>query len=76
MDDQFPQADWTTPTGAATLKQRIEAYWRERGYEVQVMLVDGPFNPALRAARVDVRSELVNGLPKSALDQPRTAQAA
>lgn len=69
---QFPNfvradADWTNPTGAAQLKSRIEDYWRERGYEIQVTLVDGPFNAALRASRVDVRSELVNGLPRAAL---------
>lgn len=60
-------ADWTNSAGAAALKAKIEAYWRERGYEVQVMLVDGPFSAALRATRVDVRSELINGLPRAAL---------
>lgn len=60
-------ADWTCATGAAAIKSKIEAYWRDRGYEVQVMLVDGPFSPALRASRVDVRSELINGLPRAAL---------
>lgn len=61
--------DWTCASGAAALKARIEAYWLGRGYEVQVMLVDGPFSAALRATRVDVRSELVNGLPRAALKQ-------
>jgi hypothetical protein len=59
--------DWTCPAGAAALKSKIETYWRERGYEVQVLLVDGPFSAALRATRVDVRSEMVNGLPRAAL---------
>ncbi len=58
------QADYTDAAGAATLKARIEAYWRERGFEVQVMLVDAPFAAALRAARVDVRSEMINGMPR------------
>lgn len=63
-------ADWTNPSGAAQLKARIEDYWRERGYEIAVTLVDGPFNAALRASRVDVRSELINGLPRAALKRP------
>ncbi len=63
-------ADWTNPAGAAQLKARIEDYWRERGFEIKVTLVDGPFNAALRASRVDVRSELVNGLPRAALKRP------
>lgn len=58
------QVDYTDQAGANELKARIEAYWRDRGYEVQVMLVDAPFAAALRAARVDVRSEMVNGLPR------------
>ncbi len=60
-------ADWTNSAGAAVLKTKIETYWRERGYEVQAMLVDGPFSAALRATRVDVRSEMINGLPRAAL---------
>lgn len=57
-------ANYTDRAGADVLKARIESYWSERGFDVQVMLVDGPFTPALRAARIDVRSELINGLPR------------
>lgn len=56
--------DYTDRAGASLLKQRIEAFWRERGHDIQVVLVDAAFTPALRAARVDVRSELINGLPR------------
>jgi hypothetical protein len=56
-------SDYTDRAGAQILKARIEAYWRERGYEVQVTLAAASFTPALRAARFDIRSELVNGLP-------------
>jgi hypothetical protein len=62
------QADYTDQAGANELKGRIESYWRERGYEVSVVLVDAPFAAALRAARVDVRSEMVNGLPRKRAD--------
>ncbi len=55
--------DWCTTEGARRLKDKIEAYWKERGYDVSVELVDAGFMPAMRSARTDVRSNLVNGLP-------------
>jgi hypothetical protein len=62
--DRLGEADFTCESGAAELKTRIEAYWRERGHEVKVVLIEAPFTQAIRAARFDVRSELVNGLPR------------
>jgi hypothetical protein len=55
--------DFCTSEGARRLKQRIEDYWRERGYEVDVKLVDASFVAAMRSARTDVRSNMINGLP-------------
>jgi hypothetical protein len=55
--------DFCTSEGARRLKQRIEEYWRERGYEVDVKLVDASFVAAMRSARTDVRSNMINGLP-------------
>ena len=49
--------------GALALKTRIESYWAERGYRVQCMLVLGQFCQAARASRLDVRSDMRNGLP-------------
>lgn len=49
--------------GATKLKRMIEEYWAARGHCVSVILVQGPFSAPIRAARVDVRSDLVNGLP-------------
>lgn len=66
-------AEYTDRYGANALKARIEAYWRERGYDVQVMLVEGSFTPQLRACRVDVRSDLVNGLPRLPVRQSKVA---
>ena len=66
--DRVGQADYTCQDGAKELKARIEAFWRARGHEVQVMLVEAPFTQAIRAARYDVRSELVNGLPRQRRD--------
>jgi len=45
------EADYTDRAGAEKLKARIEAYWRERGNEVQITLVPAGFTAALRAAR-------------------------
>lgn len=58
--------DYCTPDGARRLKQRIEDFWRERGYAVDVKLVEAGFVPAMRSARFDVRSDLVNGFPRPA----------
>lgn len=51
-------------SGANELKEKIEAYWRERGAEVVVLVQQCGFHPALRAARYDVRSDMVDGLPR------------
>ena len=56
--------DFCTTEGARRLKLRIEEYWRERGYDVSVDLVEAPFLPAMRSARTDVRSNMVNGMPR------------
>jgi len=58
MDHDFCNVD-----GARRLKQRIEEYWRERGFTVDVKLIDAGFVAAMRSARTDVRSDMVNGFP-------------
>lgn len=63
----FEVADYTDQRGASTLKERIEAYWRERGFDIQVILVEGAFTQSLRGCRMDLRSDLINGLPRQAL---------
>lgn len=55
--------DFCNVEGARRLKQRIEEYWRERGYAVEIKLVEAGFVAAMRSARTDVRSDMVNGLP-------------
>jgi hypothetical protein len=58
------EADFCTPDGARRLKAKIEEYWKERGYNVDVKLVEAGFVPAMRSARTDVRSDMVNGMPR------------
>ena len=70
--------DFCTSDGARRLKQRIEEYWRERGYEVDVKLVDASFVAAMRSARTDVRSNMVNGMPprRKSDQRPQTGKPA
>lgn len=56
--------DWCSVEGAKRLKQRIEAYWADRGEAVEVKLVDAGFVAAMRSARCDLRSNMINGLPR------------
>lgn len=56
--------DWCNQDGAKRLKQKIEEYWSERGFDVDIDLVDAGFIAAMRSARTDVRSNMVNGMPK------------
>lgn len=59
MDTDFCNVD-----GARRIKQRIEEYWKDKGYNVDVKLVEAPFVAAMRSARTDVRSDMVNGFPR------------
>lgn len=65
------ESDFCSRDGAHALKQKIEAYWSERGHNVQVMLHNVGFHPAIRAARFDVRSDMVNGMPRTSTTPKR-----
>lgn len=58
-------ADYCSRAGAEALKAKIETYWRERGQNVMVALHNVGFHPAIRAARFDVRSDMLNGKPRT-----------
>jgi len=60
------EADFCSRSGAMALKAKIEAYWRERGQNVMIALHNVGFHPAIRAARYDVRSDMINGMPRAA----------
>lgn len=59
--------DWCDTEGAERLREKIRAYWAERGYDVDVDLVDAGFVAAMRSARTDLRSNMVNGMPRRRL---------
>jgi len=63
-DDNWTESDYCSKAGAEALKEKLEAYWRERGFEVMIVIRDAGFHPSIRAGRFDVRSDLVNGLPR------------
>lgn len=65
------ESDFCSRDGAHALKAKIEAYWRERGHDVMVALHNVGFHPAIRAARFDVRSDMINGMPRSAVSTKR-----
>ncbi|MEM1086151.1 MAG: phosphoglycolate phosphatase [Pseudomonadota bacterium] len=50
--------------GARELQAKIEAYWKDRGHEVQVDVVPTEYDAKVRSVRYDVRSGLLNGLPR------------
>lgn len=56
-------SDFCTEDGALRLKNKIEEYWKSRGFDVNIDLVDAGFIPAMRSARTDVRSNMINGMP-------------
>jgi len=58
------ETDFCNVDGARRLKMRIEEYWKDKGYNVDVKLVEAPFVAAMRSARTDVRSDMVNGFPR------------
>jgi len=58
-------SDYCSREGALALKAKIEAYWAERGQNVMIALHNVGFHPAIRAARFDVRSDMVNGMPRT-----------
>ncbi len=66
--------DFCSREGAAALKEKIEAYWAARGQSVMVALHNVGFHPAIRAARFDVRSDMVNGMPRGARKERAAAK--
>ncbi len=56
-------SDFCDEDGARKLKVKIEEYWVSRGFDVSINLIDAGFVPAMRSARTDVRSNMVNGMP-------------
>lgn len=59
----YMNSDLCTFDGAKRLKTKIEEYWRERGYDINISLVEEGFVAAMRSSRTDIRSDMRNGMP-------------
>lgn len=59
--------------GAEMLKAKIEAYWAARGHSVMVTVHESAFHPAIRSTRFDVRSDMLNGMPRPPAIEDRRA---
>ena len=63
------EKDYSSQDGAQKIADAVASYWFMRGYEIEAEAV--PYDPAAEAvvildrhARTDVRSDMVNGLPR------------
>lgn len=64
-DPPPPEHDFCDDKGAAELKQKIEAYWVSRGFAPpQINLHHMGFIACMRSARTDIRSDMINGMPR------------
>lgn len=57
-------SDLCTNDGAARLASQIREFWRKKGYDVDVETRDEGFVSTMRSARTDLRSDMVNGMPR------------
>lgn len=57
-------SDYCSKDGASRLQKMIIEFWRKKGYDVNIELVNEGFVSTMRSARTDVRSNMVNGMPQ------------
>lgn len=57
-------SDHCTDDGAARLAGKIREFWLKKGFDVEVDLKEEGFVSTMRSARTDVRSDMVNGMPR------------
>ncbi|MEM9706210.1 MAG: phosphoglycolate phosphatase [Pseudomonadota bacterium] len=56
--------DLCTEDGARRLAERINDYWRKQGFDVQFETRREGFVSTMRSARTDLRSDMINGMPR------------
>jgi hypothetical protein len=59
-------ADMCTRDGANRLANQIKEFWRKRGFDVDLEMREEGFVSTMRSARTDLRSDMVNGMPRRA----------
>lgn len=57
-------SDHCSDDGAARLAAKIREFWMKKGFDVEVDLKEEGFVSTMRSARTDVRSDMVNGMPR------------
>lgn len=57
-------SDFCSNDGAVRLQAMIREYWKKQGYDVDVKLVQEGFVSTMRSSRYDLRSDMVNGMPR------------
>jgi hypothetical protein len=57
-------SDLCTRDGATRLATQIQDFWRKRGFDVSVETRDEGFVATMRSSRTDLRSDMVNGMPR------------
>ncbi len=68
-------SDYCSNHGAAHLSQKIAHFWQKRGFDVDVKLIHEAFVPTMRSSRFDIRSDMVNGMPRRHLENPQQQEA-
>lgn len=59
--------DLCDDNGAARLAAKIQDFWKKRGFDVDVEMKPEGFVSTMRSARTDVRSDMVNGMPRRSM---------
>lgn len=57
-------SDHCTDDGASRLAAKIREFWAKKGFDVEVDLQPEGFVSTMRSARTDLRSDMVNGMPR------------
>lgn len=58
--------DYCTAEGARILKGRIARFWADKDKRVSIHGVVGSYSSCGYTTRMDLRSDMVNGLPREA----------
>ncbi|MEL6112818.1 MAG: hypothetical protein AAFR20_08440 [Pseudomonadota bacterium] len=66
-------SEYCTNDGADRLARKIQEYWRKQGFDVSVETIKEGFVSTMRSARTDVRSDMVNGMPRRCLEVEASA---
>jgi len=67
--------EFCTNDGASKLALKIREYWQKQGFDVSVETRKEGFVATMRSSRTDIRSDMVNGMPRRSSPQEGAAAA-